>query len=392
MRPKWPNLAKLPRAKRWTSINDRFQNPASVEAFFPGYNSKLDPNRIGNYGEMFDPTHPSARMRVSHFPKVSVKQDVFEARIFPVARLVHGMNPYPEVPIMTWSERVQMAHDAGFSAVRIKGRTVLCKGKDEQGRPLPYDGTEQVYPEDDIRTFGLPTRNATPKGPFLALALGKLARRVPMTFSNATSKKRMGSYAYMRAKIAKRLRGALHLIVTRGAHVVEHTEPLTGALRTEICLNEDEAGKKWSMQGWTYIFYPTTELYRMPLSDLISLVSNSLKTLNDAARKMENTWLAESLLYYRERPPESRSTQAKEKTSAIDVHPTVQHTDVDVAPASAKELLTSPTLVSKIKLPRRRSVSVAATGAKNPKIWKKELETGLALLAERLPKRLPKRS
>ncbi|KAF8166260.1 hypothetical protein BJ912DRAFT_1002836, partial [Pholiota molesta] len=327
MRPKWPNLAKLPRAKRWTSINDRFQNPASVEAFFPGYNSKLDPNRIGNYGEMFDPTHPSARMRVSHFPKV---------------------------PIMTWSERVQMAHDAGFSA-----------GKDEQGRPLPYDGTEQVYPEDDIRTFGLPTRNATPKGPFLALALGKLARRVPMTFSNATSKKRMA------------------LTLTRGAHVVEHTEPVTGALRTEICLNEDEAGKKWSMQvlfmnclrsaGWTYIFYPTTELYRMPLSDLISLVSNSLKTLNDAARKMENTWLAESLLYYRERPPES-----------------LQHTGVGVAPASEKELLTSPTLVSKIKLPRRRSVSVAATGAKNPKIWKKELETGLALLAERLPKRLPK--
>ena len=228
---------------------DKCQTAGGFDAFFPGYNPNKDPNRIGNHGDMLDPSHPSVRMRISQFPKTSTNKDVLGIQIFPMARLVYGPNPYPTVPIVTWSERVLKAREAGFSGVRTKGGVLLCKGKDEMGRPIPYPGTDQVYPEDDVHTYGIPTRNATPKGRLLELAMRKLSRRIPMSFSNATSKKRMGSFAYMRAKIAKRLRGAMQLIATRGAYAVQHIDPSTGEQRSEICLDDTKAGKKWTMQG-----------------------------------------------------------------------------------------------------------------------------------------------
>ena len=145
---------------------------------------------------------------------------------------------------MTWRERVQAAREAGFSGGRMGRSSVLCLA-DEHGVPRPYRNRDQVYPKDDHNTLGIPARNAVPLIPqHLESRLQRAARRVPMSLTVSTSKKRMGPHAYIRKKIVQRLRGVMDLIVSRGAHVVtkETGEP-------EICLSEEESGRKWSMQG-----------------------------------------------------------------------------------------------------------------------------------------------
>lgn len=254
MRPRFALLSKLPKAKRWTSANVRipvvfvcgpdsqlhfkfrFQTPGLVEPFFPGYT----PYKNGYLGGVLDPGHPAVSIR-GNFPKTS---DVaFGGRIYPIALLITGNSAFGPGSFMKWQERVEKARQDGFSGARVAGRIVLCRGVDQNGEPLPYKGTEQVYPQDDHNTLEIPKRNATPRQPFLKLALKRAARRVPMSFSVATSKKRMGTLAFMRVKIVKRIRGVLDLILSRGAYVNEGQEPAT------IALNEDDAGRKWSLQG-----------------------------------------------------------------------------------------------------------------------------------------------
>ncbi|KAF8960947.1 hypothetical protein BDZ97DRAFT_1760400 [Flammula alnicola] len=301
--------------------------PGLVAPFFPSYVTPAPHLRAEGVGEILDPSHPAAKMRLRYFPHTLGTTSAFGAKIYPMALLLRAPSPLPQEPFMTWSERVKMAKEDGFSAVRIDGQARLVKKVAGSDECRLYEGPEQVYPEHDHNTLRTPARNATPHGRFLELALRKAARRVPMSYSHSTSKKRMGSFSYMRAKIKKRIKGALHLIVTRGAYVVDHPEDPDEAARAkatqtgkkgdqypQIRFNEEDAGKKWSMQGWTYIFYPSSEIYRMPLVEIIRLVRKTLENLNSAALQMENKWLAEALL--REAPPAralSRRDAAQDK-------------------------------------------------------------------------------
>lgn len=162
---------------------------------------------------------------------------------------------------------MEKARDEGFTAILDRGRPVLAKQADGQ-TPAIYTSAEPVYPTD--LSVSMSVRHATPKGPLLHDAVRRYGRRVPMSVSNATSKKRVGALATVRSKVAKRLMAALHLIATRGADVVDGItedanlmrsarrgrQGITDAKPRIITFDEEDAGTKWSLQGtcWSFFF------------------------------------------------------------------------------------------------------------------------------------------
>ena len=222
------------------SLQWRHQTPGSVMSLFPQsdqyYGSK----------QLLDPTHPSARLKLSAFPFVRGKE--IGANIYPVARLYQpNGSSVDSRPFLTWTQRVQKAREDGFSATLI-GRTPKLLKRDEAGsKPRPYSNEEgQVYTKEDSGTFLVTGRRSVKSGPLTQLALKKAAFRIPMSYKNATSKKRMGSFAYMRRDITRRVKVALGLIMTRGAYV-DVDQASSGKVRIQF--NDEDTGRKWSMQG-----------------------------------------------------------------------------------------------------------------------------------------------
>ena len=123
----------------------------------------------------------------------------------------------------------------------------LLKLDEASGTPRPYINDEgQVYPKDDKDTFFVTGRRSVKSGPLTELALKKAAFGTPMSYKNATSEKRMGSFAYIRRDITRRVKVALGLIMTRGAYV---DTDQTSSSKVRIQFNDEDVGRKWSMQG-----------------------------------------------------------------------------------------------------------------------------------------------
>ena len=249
-------------------------------------------------------------------------------RILPVALLKQPpVHIYPfRRPFLTWNERVKKAREAGIVAVEVKGEAKLFWKN--SGSPV---GPEQLYFENEeeaVQRARLPECRTRPKGPLLdVVAVKRALQRVPMSFFTATSKARMGAKRCTRRIITLRVKAALNLIVTRGAYYGEASEKNAGYVG-EVCdesgralptmkFDKEEAvsmGRTWILQGlfsnsglipspslitligWSYIFAPTVEVYRMPYSKLIPILRQALTTLKDQAIEMENKWLALSLL------------------------------------------------------------------------------------------------
>ena len=130
----------------------------------------------------------------------------------------------------------------------LVGRIPKPLKRDEAGgKPRPYSNDEgQVYPEDDSDTFLVIGRRSVKSGPLTELALKKAAFQIPMSYKNTTNKKHMGSFAYMRRDITRRVKVALSLIMTRGTYV-DGDRPSSG--KVKIQFNDEDVGRKWSMQG-----------------------------------------------------------------------------------------------------------------------------------------------
>ena len=159
-------------------------------------------------------------------------------------------------PFLTWTQRVQKARGDGFSATLVGRTPKLLKQDEPGGKPRPYGNDEgQVYPKDDSDTFLVTGRRSVKSRPLTELALKKAAFRIPMSYKNATSKKRMGSFAYMRRDITRRVKVALSLIMTRGAYV-DGDQVSSGKVRIQF--NDEDVGRKWSMQG---VWNPQTGLH-----------------------------------------------------------------------------------------------------------------------------------
>ena len=260
MRGKCPELRKLPKTTQFSSINASFpqnhlipqqthqflyvqwrhQTPGSVISFFP-QNDQYYGNK-----QLLDPTHPSAKLKLSAFPFFRGKE--IGGNIYPVARLYKPSGSSVDSrPFLSWTRRVQKAREDGFSAMLVGRTPKLLKRDEPGGKPRPYSDEEgQVYPKEDTDTFLVTGRRSVKSASLMELALKKAAFRIPMSYKNATSKKRMGSFAYMRRDITRRVKVALGLIMTRGAYV-NGDQASSGKVRIQF--NDEDVGRKWSIQG-----------------------------------------------------------------------------------------------------------------------------------------------
>ena len=205
----------------------------------------LFPQNDQHYGgkQPLDPSHPSARLKLSFFRGKEIG-----GNIYPVARLYKSSgSSVDSKPFLTWTQRVRKAREDGFSATLIGWTPKLLKLDEASGTPRPCINDEgQVYPKDDKDTFFVTGRRSVKSGPLTELALKKAAFGTPMSYKNATSEKRMGSFAYIRRDITRRVKVALGLIMTRGAYV---DTDQTSSSKVRIQFNDEDVGRKWSMQG-----------------------------------------------------------------------------------------------------------------------------------------------
>lgn len=285
-------------------------------------------------------------------------------------------------------------------AVEVNGEAKLVwKGS---GNPV---GPEQLYFEDEremVQRARLPECRARPRGPLLSVVAVKRAlQRVPMSFFTATSKARMGAKRCTRRIITLRVKAALNLIVTRGAYYGEESKKNAGYAREvrdesdralpTMKFDQDEAvsmGRTWILQGlfsnsalipslslrnlkgWSYIFAPTVEVYRMPYSKLIPMLRQALTTLKDQAIEIENKWLALSLL--------------REQRMALKARTFVSQSPQQVA--NKKEVVPNPTPVSQPSSMATPPDAQHQTSTNNKPFtnvaWKSNLETEMRLLAQ----------
>ncbi|KAI9450084.1 hypothetical protein BJY52DRAFT_1126179, partial [Lactarius psammicola] len=87
----------------------------------------------------------------------------------------------------------------------------------------------------------------------------------------------------LRTKIKRRIREAVRLIVTRGAAVEESR----GATPRIVFRSEDVGAEKWIVPDWTYIALPTTEMFRMPFTEQLSLMRKALESIHRRIQDVE---------------------------------------------------------------------------------------------------------
>lgn len=113
------------------------------------------------------------------------------------------------------------------------------------------------------------------------------------------SKKDLHKSAVVRNRIKTRVKSAIGMVVTCGATVEE-------AEGTEnLVQSDDDNGEKWILQDWTYVFIPSIEVYRLPLTALVSGIQDALLNINSKCRTLENVWNLEAL-----RRPNAQSTSS----------------------------------------------------------------------------------
>ncbi|KAG6819903.1 hypothetical protein H0H93_007540 [Arthromyces matolae] len=167
--------------------------------------------------------------------------------------------------------------------------------KPEQIWPVPFNTTIDPWKERVARMISKNGNLDSGEEPLevAPIILDNIKENaIPMSFINATSKKRTSSKKHIRVKIATRLKCAINLIVTRGCSVQE----VDGKL--QLVMNDKEAEEmsgKWASLGWTYVFFPTLHIYRMPYNEMIPLLRNSLRKLYDLSQAMEKEWALNAL-------------------------------------------------------------------------------------------------
>ena len=236
--------------------------------------SPRNPNgsSTSNSAALLDPSHPATKLKPQALPLWQANG--IKVKLVPMALLqkplsqCSGKDPFAR-NFVPWAERIRHAKKAGMKDVS----TDLVGAGEKK----------------------------------------KLARRIPMSYLTATSKERMGNKTHMRRRITTRIKTALNLIVTRGAY-----EDQSNIQIPRLKFDNEEAsimGERWIMQGmvyrcndstnlkchsthlgWSYIFYPTTEIYNMSYPKLVTLLRQGLKSLYNNASELERRWLKEALL------------------------------------------------------------------------------------------------
>ncbi|KAF8888835.1 hypothetical protein BD779DRAFT_1785659 [Infundibulicybe gibba] len=247
---KYPQLSKLPKAPRFKSLNFRGQSPGSPAVLISPWNTSKN---------LLDPSHPLAARSRQSFPSSNVP--ALGVRAFPIALLEKPETPWPHPfaqRVDTWDARLA-----------------------------------RTEPGDEIAPMLL--SNAKPG-------------RIGMSLLTATSKKRTSKKKCVRLKISRKIKTAITLIVVRGAQVSE---------KGLLMLDADEAREKgdmWILPGWSYLFFPTLEIYRMEYPELVTILRNALRRIWETGKKMESALPAKKPLpspNTQRSPPSSQERQPR---------------------------------------------------------------------------------
>ena len=373
---------------------------------------------------LLDPSHPATKLKPQQFPLWQA--DGIKIKLVPMALLqkpvsqCSGEDPFTR-HFVTWAERIQHAKKAGMKVVST----------DLVGAQNQRIEDNDLFPKSELGNKRLPGYRSAPRGALKDLTLKKLALRIPMSYITATSKERMGQKTHMRRRVTTRIKTALNLIVARGAYV-DQSEIQNGAGQVKgdeseikqnplpgLKFDNEEAslmGEKWIMQGtvyrynnfyqlempyisthlgWSYIFYPTTEIYNMPYPKLVTLLRQGLKFLYKTATELERRWLKEALrpqplprLKYEQTDPSRTNKNTREKPTKPAVEPSTHEHQVEMSspsssPGSAYGVVEKPQ-----KSGPNRVHRVENPTAVKPELWESQLLSGLAIMQERLGKRV----
>ncbi|KAG2007209.1 hypothetical protein CC2G_014922 [Coprinopsis cinerea AmutBmut pab1-1] len=140
-----------------------------------------------------------------------------------------------------------------------------------------------------------------------------LSKAVPISLNFATNKAKMGGKAVYASHVRRRVRSAVSLIVTHGAKAKEEEGSANGApSRKKLVYDLEEVeqrrtqpGNGWILKGWTYLVFPTLQLYRMPIPDLVSELREALQQIYKIGSAWEAQWIEKAL------PPDSVERQSK---------------------------------------------------------------------------------
>jgi len=112
------------------------------------------------------------------------------------------------------------------------------------------------------------------------------ADRLNMSMLCVTGKKYVHKSAVIRKKTGSKIKHAISLIVTRGAKAIPQ-----GNGELELSFKEEPSEEtKWVLQNWTYIFYPSLAVYRMPYPQLVKALREALRETWRAGVELEKLW------------------------------------------------------------------------------------------------------
>lgn len=237
---RYPELRKLPKATGFKSVNFRRQTPGSPDRL-------LSPRPKQN---ILDLTHPASNVSLNSFP--SFKSDELGIKAYPMALLKKPdvMWQVESYQFDSWDDRVARAKQTNALAGSVGHHPTVA--------PMILN-------------------NSKPD-------------RVSMSFVGLNSKKRTSGKRHIRATIVKKIKTAINLIVIRGADVTE----LKG--RPRLVLNQHggkDAQSQRILHGWSYIFFPSLHIYRMPYHDLIPKLRSALRFIFEKGTTMEKRWAAQ---------------------------------------------------------------------------------------------------
>ncbi|KAK0499039.1 hypothetical protein EDD18DRAFT_1155060 [Armillaria luteobubalina] len=120
-------------------------------------------------------------------------------------------------------------------------------------------------------------------------------------------KKTVHKKKYLRVLIARKIKTAIALIMSRGLDVGSDGK---------LVLNDRADHDKLIADGWSYVISPQLEIYRMPFEDLVKGLRKSLLQISSGIRQLEQQWAAKEKHAYSGRE-EARFTRARPRNPTL---------------------------------------------------------------------------
>lgn len=197
-----------------------------------------------------DPKHPALRVNLKVLPIVS--QPFLAIKAIPFGVLTKPENAVTfERPVELWESRVARLKDS------------------------PLEKT-------DVSSISLPVHLLMPK-------------------------KTVHKKKYLRVIIARKIKTAIALIMSRGLDVGSDGK---------LVLNDKEDCDKLIVDGWSYVISPQLEIYRMPFEDLVKGLRKSLLQISSGIKQLERQWAAKEEHVYSGRE-EARFTRARPRNPTL---------------------------------------------------------------------------